>query len=243
MNLPRFSARRLEGLSYLSSLSPPPEAGALAVAVLVLVLSVANGFEAALREEVLGAVPQLVVEGLGSIPRTRPPLLPAGHHRGRALEELGALALVAQAGVRTLSRPVQVLGVAPGAGPSGLTPAQTAALRPGTPGKGGSRPGASRWPRGPPTLVVPNLRLTPTGAFAAHGHGPGVFGDGDAPRGDPLCTDDVRLAPQGTEPASRGRDVLAVGRTGLKEAALEALPEAGGGAFRFSDWRDRYGAP
>ncbi|MEE3110170.1 MAG: hypothetical protein VX323_09010, partial [Pseudomonadota bacterium] len=121
MNLPRFLAARLrrpEG-SFLSFVTVAAAGGiALAVAVLVLVLSVANGFERALREEVLGAVPQLVVEGYGVDPADHAPTLAAlpGITGAEPFEELGALALVAQAGVRTLSRPVQVLGVAPGGG-------------------------------------------------------------------------------------------------------------------------------
>ena len=174
MNLPRFLAARFlrpEG-AFLSFVTVAAAGGiALAVAVLVLVLSVANGFERALREEVLGAVPQLVVEGYGVDPADHAPTLAAlpGIKGAEPFEELGALALVAQAGARTLSRPVQVLGVAPGGGAlSGLTPAQTAALRPGTFGVflgAELARGLALAPGDSLTLVVPNLRLTLAGAF------------------------------------------------------------------------------
>ena len=258
MNLPRFLAARFlrpEG-AFLSFVTVAAAGGiALAVAVLVLVLSVANGFERALREEVLGAVPQLVVEGYGVDPAAYLEALAAlpGIEGVEPFEELGALALVAQAGMRTQSRPVQVLGVAPGAGGlSGLTPQQKERLRPGAFGVflgAELARGLALVPGDSLTLVVPNLRLTLAGAFPVQRTVTvlGLLETGTLLDGQTLLAhlDDVRALARRGGPRSLRlgvRDVLAVGEDRAQvEAALAALPEAASGTFRFSDWRDRYG--
>ena len=259
MNLPRFLAARFlrpEG-AFLSFVTVAAAGGiALAVAVLVLVLSVANGFERALREEVLGAVPQLVVEGYGVDPAAYLEALAAlpGIEGVEPFEELGALALVAQAGMRTQSRPVQVLGVAPGAGGlSGLTPQQKERLRPGAFGVflgAELARGLALVPGDSLTLVVPNLRLTLAGAFPVQRTVTvlGLLETGTLLDGQTLLAhlDDVRALARRGGPRSLRlgvRDVLAVGEDRAQvEAALAALSEAASGTFRFSDWRDRYGA-
>ena len=137
MNLPRFIAARFIRPSggFLSFLTFAAASGiALAVAVLLLVLSVANGFEQALREDVLPAVPQLVLDARGEDPAAWAPALAAvpGVAALAPTHELGALALKARGDGTTASRPVNLLGVDPGGPLWGVLPdAEAARLAPG----------------------------------------------------------------------------------------------------------------
>ena len=256
MNLPRFIAARFirPGGGFLSFLTFAAASGiALAVAVLLLVLSVANGFEQALREDVLPAVPQLTLDVQGADPAAWAPALAAlpGVAALAPTHELGALALKARGDGTTASRPVNLLGVDPSGPLRGVLPPEAAArLAPGSFGVflgQGLAKGLGVGPGDRVTVVVPTLRVTLAGAFPVQRRVAvlGLLETGTLLDGEVMVAhlDDVRALDRRSQMRSLRLwldDVLAVGA--VRAAVDEALETAGvREQVRVSDWRQRYG--